>query len=307
MKKIIRIATRQSELALWQAEFVKKTLLTYFPDLMIELVGITTEGDKQLDISLSKEGGKGLFVKELEIALQEGRADMAVHSMKDLPVELPADFVIPAIMARANPFDALVSNKFTQLNQLPPGAIIGTSSLRRSCQLLALRPDLTIKLLRGNVPTRLRKLDDGEFDAIILAAAGLERLSLAHRIQTIMPPEISLPAAGQGALGVECLARNIEMITLLKSLEDHPTRQCVTAERAINRALEGGCQVPIGAYAVLENQQLYLRGLVGNPDGSLILRSEIKGDASAAETLGELLAQDLIKQGADKILRQIAY
>ncbi len=305
MKKLIRIATRESVLALWQANYVKATLIAKFPYLTIELVGMTTEGDRRLGVALANVGGKGLFVKELEIAIEEGRADLAVHSMKDVPIELPDGFIMPAIIDRANPYDAFVSNKFASIEELPQGAIVGTSSLRRSCQLNALRPDLTIKILRGNVNTRLRKLDDGEYDAIILAVAGLQRLQMNDRIRAIMPSEISLPAAGQGAMGIECLAKDEELVEIVKTLDHLPTRQCVSAERALNRYLEGGCHVPIGAYALIEDNQLYLRGLVGRPDGSLVLRGEIKGALEQAENLGESLAQDLIKQGADKILKEV--
>lgn len=305
MKKLIRIATRESVLALWQANYIKDALIAKFPHLKVELVGITTEGDRRLEVALAKAGGKGLFVKELEVAIQESRADIAVHSMKDVPVELPEGFIMPAIIERANPYDAFVSNKFANINELPRGAIIGTSSLRRTCQLIALRSDIQVKILRGNVNTRLRKLDDGEYDAIILAVAGLERLNMSNRIRVIIPPDLSLPAAGQGAMGVECLAKDEEIVKMIKALDHLSTRQCVLAERALNRHLEGGCHVPIGAYAVIENKQLFLRGLVGKPDGSLILRGEIKGAAEDAETLGKALAQDLIKQGADKILKEV--
>jgi len=303
MKKLIRIATRESVLAMWQADYVKTALLAKFPDLTIELIGMTTEGDRRLDSALDKVGGKASFVKELEIAIQEDRADIAVHSMKDVPAELPDGFIMPAILERANPYDAFVSNKYASIGELPAGAVVGTSSLRRSCQLQAMRPDLIMKLLRGNVNTRVRKLDDGEYDAIILAVAGLQRLNMTDRIRVVIPPDFSLPAAGQGAMGIECLASSKGIINLVKSLDHLPTRQCITAERAMNRHLGGGCHTPVGAYAVLDNKQLFLRGLVGKPDGSLILRAEIKGTLDEAETLGQTLAKNLLQQGADKILK----
>ena len=301
----IRIATRKSELAMWQANHIKQALQKIHPQLKIELIGMTTEGDSRLDTALNKIGGKGLFVKELEYAIQRGEADIAVHSMKDVPMELPSGFTIAAICERAAPQDAFVSNHYESLEALPKGATVGTSSLRRSCQLQAWRPDIAIKLLRGNVITRLKKLDEGEYDAIILAAAGLQRLNLAQRIRTILPIEKILPAAGQGAIGIECLSNNEELIKLLQSLEHVATRQCITAERALNICLHGGCHVPIGAYAVIQKNQIYLRGMVGQPDGKLILRAEINGDLNAPEILGEKLAKKLVQQGAEKILASL--
>ena len=304
----IRIATRKSALALWQAEYVKAQLEHFHPDIIVELVPMTTKGDIILDTPLAKVGGKGLFVKELEVAILENRADIAVHSMKDVPVEFPQGLGLEVICPREDPRDAFVSKKIASLSDLPEGAIVGTSSLRRQCQIKALRPDLDIRDLRGNVNTRLRKLDDGEYDAIILAAAGLIRLEMPERIREYIAPEVMLPANGQGAVGIECRNDDQTIKALLAPLGCKETHIRVLAERAMNRALEGGCQVPIGSYAIIENNnndELYLRGLVGATDGSTILHSEIRGSLAQAESLGEQLAQDLLSQGADKILRQV--
>ena len=273
----VRIATRKSALALWQAEYVKAKLEHFHPGINVELVPMTTKGDIILDTPLAKVGGKGLFVKELEVAMLENRADIAVHSMKDVPVEFPEGLGLEIICPREDPRDAFVSNTIKSLADLPQGAIVGTSSLRRQCQIKALRPDLDIRDLRGNVNTRLKKLDNGEYDAIILAAAGLIRLEMPERIQEYIEPEVMLPANGQGAVGIECRNEDTIIKTLLAPLACENTRVRVVAERAMNRALEGGCQVPIGSYAVLEDQQLYLRGLVGAIDGSEILTSEVRG------------------------------
>ena len=301
----IRIATRKSALALWQAEYVKAELLRHHPQLTVELVPMSTQGDKILDTPLAKIGGKGLFVKELEQAMLDGRADIAVHSMKDVPVEFPQGLTLHTICPRENPQDAFVSNQFSSLEQLPPGAVVGTSSLRRQCQIKALRPDLTVRDLRGNVNTRLAKLDNGEFAAIILAAAGLIRLGFEQRIASLLPVDISLPANGQGAVGIECRADDSAVQKLLAPLEHPATRLCVLAERAMNRKLQGGCQVPIGAFAVLENDTLWLRGLVGATDGSEIIRHQLRGPMQQAEQLGEALAEHLLAQGAGRILQAV--
>ncbi|WP_281559161.1 hydroxymethylbilane synthase [Thalassomonas sp. RHCl1] len=301
----VRIATRKSALALWQAEYVKAQLEHFHPQVTVELVPMTTKGDIILDTPLAKVGGKGLFVKELEVAMLENRADIAVHSMKDVPVDFPPGLGLEIICPREDPRDAFVSNKYDKLAELPQGAIVGTSSLRRQCQLKELRPDLDIRDLRGNVNTRLRKLDDGEYDAIILASAGLIRLEMSERISDYIEPEVMLPANGQGAVGIECRTDDDTIKALLAPLEDLATRQRVLAERAMNKALEGGCQVPIGSYAVIREDQLYLRGLVGAVDGSKIIRSEITGSLEQGEDLGEQLAQTLLSQGAAEILKQV--
>lgn len=305
----VRIATRKSALALWQAEYVKAQLEHFHPGIIVELVPMTTKGDIILDTPLAKIGGKGLFVKELEVAMLEDRADIAVHSMKDVPVEFPQGLGLEVICPREDPRDAFVSNKIASFAELPQGAIVGTSSLRRQCQIKALRPDLDIRDLRGNVNTRLRKLDEGEYDAIILASAGLIRLEMPERIREHIAPEIMLPANGQGAVGIECRTNDDVIKALLAPLECKETHIRVLAERAMNRALQGGCQVPIGSYAVLEknadHEEIYLRGLVGAIDGSKILRSDIRGPIDQAQSLGEQLAQDLLSQGADKILQQV--
>ncbi len=302
---LIRIATRKSPLALWQAEYVKDKLLAADPTLSVELIKMSTQGDKILDTPLAKVGGKGLFVKELEQGLLRGEADIAVHSMKDVPVELPVGLHIGAICARENPRDAFVSNDFASLQALPQGAVVGTSSLRRQCQLRRLRPDLVIKDLRGNVNTRLAKLDAGEFAAIILAGAGLLRLGFADRIRQFITPEDSLPAIGQGAVGIECRQDDAGVNARLRALHDEPTSICVRAERAMNHRLQGGCQVPIGGYALLRDDRLWLRGLVGYPDGSQIISGEISGAPADAERLGITLADDLLARGAGVILQSV--
>ncbi|GHE88564.1 hydroxymethylbilane synthase [Thalassotalea profundi] len=303
--KLVRIATRKSALALWQAEYVKAQLEHFHNDVEVELIPMTTKGDIILDTPLAKVGGKGLFVKELEVAMLEGRADIAVHSMKDVPVEFPEGLGLEVICPREDPRDAFVSNHINCLAELPKGAIVGTSSLRRQCQIKALRPDLDIRDLRGNVNTRLAKLDNGDYDAIILAAAGLIRLAMPERIREFIDPETMLPANGQGAVGIECRTNDETIKTLLAPLECTTTRIRVLAERAMNRALEGGCQVPIGSYAEINNQTLKLRGLVGAVDGSEILQSEVSGDVEQAESLGLQLAENLLAQGADKILKSV--
>lgn len=304
-QQTVRIATRKSALALWQAEYVKAQLEHFHPGITVELVPMTTKGDIILDTPLAKVGGKGLFVKELEVAMLENRADIAVHSMKDVPVEFPEGLGLEIICPREDPRDAFVSNTINSFADLPQGAIVGTSSLRRQCQIKALRPDLDIRDLRGNVNTRLKKLDNGEYDAIILASAGLIRLEMPERIREFIEPEVMLPANGQGAVGIECRTDDETIKALLAPLGCEETRIRVVAERAMNRALEGGCQVPIGSYAVLENDEIYLRGLVGAIDGSEILTSEVRGKHADAQALGDNLAQQLLNDGADKILRQV--
>ena len=303
--KVLRIATRSSPLALWQAEEVSRQLKALYPDLDVQLVTMTTKGDKILDAPLAKVGGKGLFVKELEAGMLAGKADIAVHSMKDVPVEFPQGLELALIMKREDPRDAFVSNRFASLAELPQGAVVGTSSLRRQTQIGEKYPHLTINWLRGNVNTRLKKLDDGEYDAIILAAAGLKRLGFESRIRDCLEPEESLPAIGQGAIGIEARSDDAAVKQLISPLADTPTTQRVTAERAMNETLNGGCQVPLAGYAVLEGDQLYLRGLVGEPDGSRVLRAEIRGPAEEAQSLGVRLARDLLNQGAGDILARL--
>ena len=306
MKSLIRIATRKSPLALQQAEEIRSALLKYHPELDIQLVPMTTSGDKLLGTPLAQVGGKGLFVKELEQALIENRADIAVHSMKDVPVTFPPELEISTICEREDPRDALISNQHPNLNSLPDNAIIGTSSMRRSCQIQALRPQIKVETLRGNVNTRLQKLDEGQYDAIILAVAGLKRLNLAHRITQFLSIDESLPAVGQGALGIECRRNDYILKEKLSILEHLPTRLCILAERSMNHALNGGCQVPIAAYAQLINTStITLQGLVAKPGGKIILRAYAHGDIDSAEQLGKKVAKDLIHQGADKILREI--
>lgn len=303
---LIRIATRESPLALWQAEYVKAELLRAHSGLRVELVPMTTRGDQILDSPLSRIGGKGLFIKELEVAMLQGHADIAVHSMKDVPMEFPEGLGLAAICEREDCRDAFVSNNHETLDSLPHGAIVGSSSLRRQCQLRALRPDLQLKDLRGNVGTRLRKLDSGEYDAIILASAGLIRLGMPERIRQFIPTAQSLPAGGQGAVGIECRLDDKSTMDLLQSLHHEPTAICVTAERAMNTRLQGGCQVPIAALAELNpDNTIQMRGLVGTVDGSRILRSEISGAAHLAEELGITLADDLLRQGASAILEAL--
>ena len=301
----IRIATRQSPLALWQAEFVRDRLQQAHPGLHVELVTMVTRGDKILDTSLAKVGGKGLFIKELEQALYDGRADIAVHSTKDMTVDVPEGLHLSAICQRADPRDAFVSNRYKKLEDLPDQAIVGTSSLRRECQLRARFPQLQIKSLRGNVNTRLGKLDKDEYDAIILAAAGLQRLGFEQRIRRALEPELLLPAVGQGAVCIESRTDDTRVHELLAPLNHHETRICVMAERAMNARLQGGCQVPIGGHAILQNDKIWLRGLVGAIDGQQIIRAEGVGEKDQGTALGEQIAEALLTQGAKAILDQV--
>jgi len=307
VSRTLRIATRKSPLALWQAEFVKAQLLKYHADLDVELVAMTTKGDILLDTPLAKIGGKGLFVKELEVAMLDGRADIAVHSMKDVPMEFPSGLDLAVICERENPLDAFVSNDYKSLEELPDGAIVGTSSLRRQCQVRAHFPNLQIKELRGNVNTRLAKLDAGEYQAIILASAGLIRLGMNDRIACALDSSLSLPAGGQGAVGIECRTEDTATRELLAPLHNTDTASCVIAERAVNRHLQGGCQVPIACFAELDasGQTLGLRGLVGSIDGATLLRAELQGPRGNAEALGVELAEQLLAQGTGEILAEV--
>lgn len=302
LDNVLRIATRQSPLALWQAQYVKTRLEACHDGLRVELVPMVTRGDVILDTPLAKVGGKGLFVKELEHALLDGRADIAVHSMKDVPVAFPDGLGLVTICEREDPRDAFVSNRFQSIADLPTGSVVGTSSLRRQCQIAAHRPDLVIRSLRGNVGTRLSKLDNGEYDAIILATAGLKRLGLESRIRTPLTPEESLPAVGQGAVGIECRLDDDRTRQLLAPLNHLDTALRVTAERAMNTRLDGGCQVPIGSYAELRDGELWLRALVGAPDGSQIVRGERRGHPDQAQAMGIALADELLASGAREIL-----
>ena len=304
-KKIIKIATRKSPLALWQAYFVRDELLAHHTDIEIKLVKMVSKGDKILDVPLAKVGGKGLFVKELEEGLLAGDADIAVHSMKDVPVEFPQGLHLAVICEREDPRDAFVSNAFSQLDDLPQGAVVGTSSLRRQSQLLKHRPDLQIKFLRGNVNTRLKKLDDGEYDAIILAAAGLIRLEMKDRITSYLSTEQSLPAMGQGAVGIECRVDDEQTHQLIACLAHEETTIRLTAERALNKRLEGGCQVPIGGFAELHDNQLSMRAFVGSPDGKKLVEGNIAGPAENAQQMGIDLADDLLSRGAGEILAEV--
>ena len=305
MKTTLKIATRKSPLALWQAEHVSARLREAHPGLQVELIRMVTQGDKILDTPLAKVGGKGLFVKELEVGLLEGSADIAVHSIKDVPVEFPSGLHMPVILDREDPRDAFVSNRYKCFIDLPEGACVGTSSLRRQTQLLAQRPDLKIKDLRGNVGTRLQKLDAGHYDAIILASAGLTRLGLGERIAEYLATDISLPAIGQGAIGIECRQGDTEIGHLIAALNDEDTAVCVRAERAMNQRLEGGCQVPIGGHATLDGDTLMLRGLVARNDGSEIVSGSVSGTREEAEQLGIALADDLLSRGARAILAEL--
>ncbi|AWL27864.1 hydroxymethylbilane synthase [Acinetobacter defluvii] len=305
MMKTLKIATRQSPLAMWQAEHIRDRLEALHPHISVELVTFVTQGDKILDTPLAKIGGKGLFVKELEAALLDGRADLAVHSMKDVPMQLPEGLELAVICEREDPFDAFVSNQYEKFEDLPHGAKLGTSSLRRKCQVLKQRPDLEVIDLRGNVGTRLSKLDAGQYDAIILASSGLKRLGLDERIRHTLAPEISLPAVGQGALGLECRRDDQEVLDLILPLMHHETNVCVRAERAFNAYLEGGCQVPIAGYATLDGQTIQLEGRVGSPDGQTLLVQQVQGHADQAEQLGVQLGKALLALGAGDLLKAL--
>lgn len=301
----IKIATRKSPLALWQAEEVARQLKQHYPDLEIELVKIVSKGDKILDAPLAKVGGKGLFVKELEQAMLDKEADIAVHSMKDVPMEFPEGLHLPVIMEREDPTDAFVSNDYASLEELPKNARIGSSSLRRQLQIREVMPDAQMLNLRGNVNSRLQKLDDGQFDAIILATAGLLRLEFDQRIRMRIPPEQSLPSVGQGAVGIECRVNDERIESLIAPLNHADTHTRLVAERAMNHRLNGGCQVPIAGFATLQGEEIYLRGLVGRPDGSEVVRGEVRGARDQAEALGTRLAEQLLADGADVILREM--
>ena len=301
----IKIGTRSSRLALWQANFIANALRTKYPSLEVELVHVTTKGDKILDSPLSKIGGKGLFTKELEMQMIDGNIDLAVHSLKDVPAQLPSEFTIAAITKRYDPFDALVSNKYKSLKEMPKNAKVGTSSLRRRAQLLSIKPDLQVENLRGNVDTRLKKLDEGNFDAIILAAAGLKRLNYEHRIAEILPPKIILPAVGQGALAIEILADNYKIRDVLNFLDDTETQATATAERAFLKVVEGGCQVPIGVYAVVEDKTITVEAVIVSLNGKKSVRDRITGSIAEAEQLGEKLANKLLDSGGRSILREL--
>ncbi|MEW5903677.1 MAG: hydroxymethylbilane synthase [Pseudomonadota bacterium] len=296
------IASRESALAMWQAEHIRDRLRALYPQTEVTILGMTTQGDQILDKTLSKIGGKGLFVKELEVALESGAADIAVHSLKDVPMNLPAGFALPCIGEREDPRDAFVSNDFDSLHALPSGSVVGTSSLRRESQLRTRFPHLKIEPLRGNVQTRLRKLDEGQYAAIILAAAGLKRLGLGARIRNVISSDDSLPAVGQGALGIETRADRADLATLLAPLHHAETAACVLAERAMSRRLDGSCQVPLGGFAEVQDGKLRMRGFVAMPDGSRMLRAERIGDLAQPEALGTLIAQELLAQGAGEIL-----
>jgi len=303
-KRHIVIATRESPLALAQTESIKALLMKQYPHLSIELLRITTQADKRLDMTLTEIGGKGLFVKELEEALFAGRADIAVHSMKDVPMELPPGLCLPAIGKREEPRDVFISNQYESFATLPKGASLGTSSLRRQTQLLAIRSDIVFHSLRGNINTRLNRLDTGDFDAIILAAAGLIRMNLSARIRSYLSIEQSLPAAGQGALGIECREDDERILAMITSLNDKITHDCVSAERALCRRLGGGCKVPVAAYAEIHHGVLSLQGLVASYDGIRILRAKWEGDPAHASRIGTKVADALLQQGAEKILKE---
>ena len=305
MRHSLTIATRESPLALWQANHIKTKLEKLYPELEVNLLGMTSRGDQVLDVPLNKVGGKGLFVKELETALIDESADIAVHSMKDVPMEFPDGLDLAVVCEREDPRDAFVSNNWSRLDSLPLRSIIGTSSLRRACQIREIRSDLGIRFLRGNVNTRLRKLDDGEFDAIILASAGLIRLGMRNRISEYLSPSVSLPAGGQGAIGIECRVKDSRVMKLLEPLHHAETGYCVAAERSLNIYLQGGCHFPIACFATLENERLTLNGLVGKSDGSVILRATATDSKYKAEIIGERVAESLINQGARDLIREV--
>lgn len=305
MKANLIIGTRQSLLALWQSNHIASLLRKQYPDCQVTLKKIVTKGDRILDVPLAQIGGKGLFTKEIETELLDGTVDLAVHSLKDMPTVLPEGLCLTAITTRANVGDAFVSNKYASFSELPQGAVLGTSSLRRKAQLLAVRPDLKIVDLRGNVDTRLRKLDEGQMDAIILAAAGLERLGHADRIREIIPTTVCLPAVGQGALAIECRSNNKEVRDMLAFLNDLPTKQATDAERAFLGLIEGGCQVPIGVHAEVENDNVKIEAVIASLDGSKVLRNNITGPAVNAADLGRKLGQQMLAEGGEQILADI--
>lgn len=307
MLNTLRIATRKSPLALWQAEHVQSRLEDLYPKLSVELVPMTTEGDRILDTPLAEVGGKGLFIKELEHALLSNKADIAVHSMKDVTIDLPDELDLPVILEREKSHDAFVSNTYKKIQELPEGAIVGTSSMRRQAQLRAFRPDLEIKTLRGNVGTRLSKLDNGDYDAIILAAAGLKRLELEKRIQQLIPHEILLPAVGQAAVGIECRAGDDKTIEIINALKHEITQQAVLAERAFSRRLFGGCTLPIAAFATIDTEQVNIQGLVASVDGKQVVAANHSGTTNELEAVGTVLAEMLLEQGADKILAELKH
>lgn len=301
---VIRIISRESPLAMWQAKYVREQLIAYHSGLQVTIIGITTQADKFLNQSLASMGGKGAFVKELEYSLLNGDADIAVHSMKDVPIDLPSGLCLPVIMQREDVSDAFVSRQYNSLDNLPSEKIVGTSSLRRQCQLMALRPDMKIKEIRGNLGTRLKKLDDGEFDALILASAGLSRLGLGEQINHVIPAKQILPAVGQGALGIETRENDERVLELVSVLNDNETNTCVSAERAVSSRLNGGCHAPIAAYAQISNDRLMIDAMVGKLDGSEIIRKSINGLKQEADQLGEQLGVELLESGAELILRE---
>lgn len=305
--KILKIATRKSPLALWQAEHVKNKLIQAHADLSVELVSMQTEGDRFLDAPLIAVGGKGLFIKELEQALLDGRADIAVHSMKDVTIDLPAELALPVIMEREDSRDVFISNTYEKIEDLPPAAVLGTSSLRRQSQVKALHSEIVLKDLRGNVGTRLGKLDAGEYDAIMLAAAGIIRLGLGERITQLIPPDILLPAIGQGAIGIECRADDEVVHELISPLNHQDTALCVEAERAFSRRLFGGCQLPIAGQATIIEDEIELIGLIARVDGSEVIKSDQKGHVADLEDIGTALAETLLERGGDKILKELVY
>jgi hydroxymethylbilane synthase len=305
--KTLKIATRNSPLALWQAEHVKKQLLQAHSDLEVELVGMQTEGDRFLDAPLIAVGGKGLFIKELEQALLNGEADIAVHSMKDVTIDLPDDLALPVIMKREDTRDVFISNNYKQIEDIPDGTVVGTSSLRRQSQINALHSSISLKDLRGNVGTRLRKLDEGEYDAIILAAAGIKRLGLSNRITQLIPQSVILPAIGQGAIGIECRADDPEVHELIMPLNDHDTSLCVQTERAFSGRLYGGCQLPIAGQASITGNEITLHGLVARVDGSEVIKSEQNGGIADIDDIGTSLAETLLERGGDEILKELIH
>lgn len=299
------IATRESPLALWQAKYVQSCLREKFPELDVSLLGLTTKGDKILEVTLSKIGGKGLFVKELENAMLEGKAQIGVHSLKDVPMELPESFTLAAVMVREDPRDAVVSHKYASLEEMPAGSIVGTSSLRRELMVRSRFPHLKVEMIRGNVGTRLSKLDSGKYDALVMAAAGLKRLGLSERIRSLIPPEVSLPAPGQGAIGIEAVQGDEETLKFVKTLNDRDTRLCTQAERAVSRALGGSCQVPLAAYATIDGDEMFLRALVGNHVTGEFVTAEYTGPAGEPEENASKVLTQLKEKGAERLLKEV--